>query len=202
MNKALICVDVQPDFLPGGPLGVENGHQVIPNLIELMNDVDIIVLTQDWHPENHISFSTDPEYQDGSWPMHCVQGTPGAHIDHELFHAAVDTGKPVLIVHKGENADREAYSGFDGRVVNQYNLPGENLRDSTLAIALSYLSVRKVLIGGLALDYCVKATAMDARKSFQSVVYVDATRSVDVLSGINAVVEMGRAGVELATRRF
>src|SRR3954470_6108755 len=114
MNKALIAVDVQPDFLPGGSLGVPDGDQVIPELIKMMDDVDVIVLTRDWHPEDHISFSDNPEYVDGSWPKHCVEFTPGAVFHPDILVAAQNSGKPVVLVHKGFEHDVEAYSGFDG----------------------------------------------------------------------------------------
>lgn len=214
MNKALICVDVQHDFLPGGPLGVDQGHQVIRPLIELMDEVDIIVLTKDWHPEDHSSFSMSPEFKDGSWPMHCVQGTAGSSIDEELWHAAINTGKPIVLVHKGYDKDTEAYSAFDGVVVDTFNrdafpfLAGGLLWNSrenravTLAEALHDFSVRQVYIGGLALDYCVKATAIDAKGGFNPTIYVDATRAVTPHGAIEAVVEMGKAGVNINTKAW
>lgn len=197
MNKALICVDVQYDFLPGGPLGVPDGHQVIRPLIELMDDVDVIVLTRDWHPENHVSFST-------FWPMHCVEGTPGARWDAELLAAATDTGKPVLLVHKGFDPDKEAYSGFDGTVVGILNDPqGDDFRDATLKQAFTALSVSKVLVGGLALDYCVEATARDAKfNGYQTTVYLDATRPVAYQTGTKAVRDLALNGVYLDTTKL
>lgn len=211
MNKALICVDVQHDFLPGGPLGVPNGHQVIRPLIRLMDDADIIVLTKDWHPADHVSFSTTPEFRDGSWPQHCVAGTAGAQIDEELWWGAINTGKPVILVHKGWDKDKEAYSAFDGAVVDTFNrdafplLAEEFLwnhqedRGVTLAEALHQFSVRQVIVGGLALDYCVKATAIDAVPSFNTTVVVRATAGVDTLDSIAAVVRMGESGVRINT---
>lgn len=206
MNKALICVDVQPDFLPGGPLGVPDGHLVIRPLIELMNDVDIIALTQDWHPANHISFSTTPAFEDGSWPQHCVQFTPGAAIDDELLHAARDTGKPVINVHKGMHPNIEAYSGFEGTVTGHWNPTSVqelyDLTDSTLKQAFTALSVSRVLIGGLALDYCVEATALDAARDYPTTVYFEATRPVAYASGARAIANMTNRGIHFSDRDF
>jgi nicotinamidase/pyrazinamidase len=201
MNRCLICVDVQPDFLPGGPLGVGDGHLVVRPLIRLMDDVDIIVLTRDWHPVNHVSFSTIPEFRDGSWPMHCVEFTSGAAWDKELLDAAAETGKPVVLVHKGFDPDKEAYSGFDGEVAGILNnRQGDDFRDSTLAQTLQSLSVRQVYIGGLALDYCVEATAIDAAPTFNTTVFMDATRPVSYLGGHRAARNMSAQGVHINAR--
>lgn len=199
MNKALIVVDVQPDFLPGGPLGVPDGDKVIPELIKMMDDVDVIVLTRDWHPEDHVSFSDEPEFVDGSWPKHCVNFTPGAIFHHDILVTAQSTGKPVVLVHKGFEQDMEAYSGFDGRVVSVLNEPqGEDFRDSTLEHTLRTLGVGDVYVGGLALDYCVKATALDSvAKQFATSVYLKATRPVGLVSGGLALLELTSNNVHI-----
>lgn len=210
MNKALICVDVEQDFLPGGALAVPDGHEVIPVLIEMMDDVDVIVLSRDWHPQDHISFADgEPLYIDGEWPVHCVQGTPGADIDDRLFDAAIDSGKPVLLVHKGMDRDVEQYSAFDGIVVDVWNEPlnydrndflWNDLRDKpvTLTYALFMLSVSINQIGGLALDYCVKATALDSVEcGFLTSVYLNATRPVGFLTGAKAVLDLTKNNVKL-----
>lgn len=202
MNKALICVDVQVDFLPGGALGVPDGHQTIRPLIRLMDKVDIIVLTRDWHPRDHVSFSDEPQFVDGSWPPHCVEWTKGAQFDNDLLDAAQDTGKPVLLVNKGMNRDKEAYSGFEGTVIGVANDDNKNyqLRDAELAAALRAISVDEILIGGLALDYCVKATALDSEKTrFYTTVYMDATRPVSYLTGAEAIHAMTRIGIRINT---
>jgi nicotinamidase/pyrazinamidase len=207
MNTALICVDVQNDFLPGGALGVTDGDQVIEPLKRLMDKADVIVFTRDWHPADHISFKQPPEYQDMSWPPHCVQGERGAALDYPLFSAARDTGKPILLVHKGDDKDREAYSGFAGKVVDAFNFNNYDLEQDfkeatrNLTQALCMLSVTHIKIGGLALDYCVKATAIDARAGWgDTTVILDATRPVSYLTGAKALVDLSAAGVRIDAR--
>lgn len=199
MNKALICVDVQTDFLPGGALGVTDGDLVVPELIRAMNDVDVIVLTRDWHPADHISFSDNPQFVDKSWPPHCVESTPGVMFDQSMVDAAKETGKPILIVHKGFVQNEEAYSGFAGLVVGIVNRrQSGDLGESALAWALSALSVSEVRVGGLALDYCVKATALDsAAYGFKTSVYLTATRPVGYLTGAQAILELIQNDIEL-----
>jgi nicotinamidase/pyrazinamidase len=197
MAKALIVVDYQNDFLPGGALGVTDGHQAHPRIIKVVEDHlvqgDVIVLSQDWHPADHFSFSNDPEYRDGSWPPHCVQGTEGAEIDEPLFNNLTDLADLInldlAIVHKGTERDVEAYSAFDGFIVGT----GEPL--------LTYLrnrNVEDVIVTGLALDYCVRATALDAKDHFYEVtVPLDCTRPVSYLTGGAAIAEMTRARIEV-----
>lgn len=204
-QTALIIVDFQNDFLPGGALGVPDGGYAAPLLWKLMDEVDVIVFTRDWHPADHCSFSKYPEYRDGSWPAHCVQGTEGAEFDSPTFDYAMDTGKPTLLVNKGDNKDKEAYSGFQGKVVDVIGSPLQRavLIDKSLAQALYDCDVRKILVGGLALDYCVKATALDARSHCgDTTVYLNATRPVAYLTGAQAVEELVRAGVRLDAREF
>ncbi|MEM3151578.1 MAG: isochorismatase family protein, partial [Candidatus Bathyarchaeia archaeon] len=141
-ESALIIVDVQNDFLPGGALPVPNGDKVIPILnkyIELFNKVGAAIFaTRDWHPPNHISFKT----QGGIWPPHCIQNSKGAE-----FASNLKLPKNVNIISKAVNPNMEAYSGFEG---------------TDLALKLKELGVKKVFIGGLATDYCVKNTVLDA----------------------------------------
>lgn len=208
MNKALIIVDFQNDFLPLGALGVPDGHRAYPLLERLMRDVDVIVFTRDWHPENHCSFvepGLNPEYRDGSWPKHCVQNTEGADIDDDLWDAAIETGKRVIVVSKGTDPNVEAYSGFAGTVTRVYNDSDlHTLEDASLAQALVSLSVRELKIGGLALDYCVKATCSDASKlNYRATLYLNATRPVAYLSGVQAVADLAyRTNVILDAREF
>ncbi|MEM3606639.1 MAG: isochorismatase family protein, partial [Candidatus Bathyarchaeia archaeon] len=132
-ESALIIVDVQNDFLPGGALPVPNGDKVIPILnkyIELFNKVGAAIFaTRDWHPPNHISFKT----QGGIWPPHCIQNSKGAE-----FASNLKLPKNVNIISKAVNPNMEAYSGFEG---------------TDLALKLKELGVKKVFIGGLATDY-------------------------------------------------
>ena len=154
-GDALIVVDVQNDFCPGGALAVNEGDQIIETLNELMPRFGTVVATQDWHPEDHLSFTR----HGGQWPDHCVAGTQGADFHPRLRREEID-----LTVRKATRSDQEAYSGFDG---------------TDLAEQLRARGVRRVFVGGLALDYCVDATALDAaRAGFETYVIRDATRAV------------------------
>ena len=154
-QDALIVVDVQNDFCPGGALAVNEGDQVVPVLNRLMPQFGTVVATQDWHPANHRSFSA----QGGEWPEHCIAGTPGAEL-----HPALNREELDFTVKKATTPEQEAYSGFDG---------------TDLAQRLREHGVRRVFVGGLALDYCVDATALDAvRAGFEAYVIRDATRAV------------------------
>jgi nicotinamidase-related amidase len=169
---ALIAVDVQGDFLPGGALAVRNGNEVIAPLVELAKSADVVVATRDFHPAGHCSFVA----QGGPWPQHCVIGTTGA-----LITPAIDA-IAQLIVSKGMDANVEAYSGFDG---------------TGLADILRGLEIGSVVIGGLATDYCVRATALAAlREGFMTTVIADAILAVDVNpgDGERALEEMRQAG--------
>lgn len=179
-DDALIVVDVQKDFCPGGALAITGGDAVVPVLADLIPRFAHVVFTRDWHPKNHCSFAPEPRFVDGSWPTHCVRDTPGA-----AFHADLPVPADALIVSKAETPEREAYSGFDGTEL------GEQLRA---------LGVRRAFIGGLATDYCVKATALDAVDAgFEAIVLLDACRAVDpATTGPAAESAMRDAGVTLA----
>ncbi|HET9052247.1 MAG TPA: isochorismatase family protein, partial [Candidatus Dormibacteraeota bacterium] len=156
---ALLAVDVQRDFLPGGALGVEGGDAVVDPLLRAAVAVAVTVATRDLHPDGHASFAG----RGGPWAPHCVAGTPGAEVDPRVLAVA------DLVVSKGRDPGRDAYSAFDG---------------PALAAALRAQGVRRVLVGGLATDYCVRATALDAlREGFEVVVLADAIRAVDVTEG-------------------
>ncbi|HEX6538211.1 MAG TPA: isochorismatase family protein [Candidatus Dormibacteraeota bacterium] len=171
-ETALVIADVQRDFLPGGALGVAGGDQVIEPLRARVNDVGLIVATRDYHPANHCSFHA----RGGPWPAHCVIGTPGAAIHPEIDAIA------QLVVSKGMDAEREQYSAFD----------------TGLGAMLHAHGVRRLIIGGLATDYCVRYTALGARQAgFEVEVIAEATRAVDVEpgDGERALTEMRAAGV-------
>lgn len=154
-RDALIIVDVQNDFCPGGALAVAAGDDVVPILNRLAPHFGTVVATQDWHPADHRSFAS----QGGPWPVHCVAETPGAAL-----HPALDREPIDLLIRKATTAQDEAYSGFDG---------------TDLASQLRQRGVRRVYVAGLALDYCVDATALDARRAgFETYVIRDATRAV------------------------
>jgi nicotinamidase/pyrazinamidase len=174
--EALIVVDVQNDFTPGGALAVADGDDVIEPLHRLADEADFVVATRDWHPEDHGSF----QEQGGVWPVHCVAGTEGAEL-----HPALDRERIDRVVDKGQDPATEGYSGFDG---------------TELERLLRERGVDRVHVGGLALDYCVKHTALDAKRAgFDTVVHLDATRAVDVDPGDaeRAVAELREAGVEV-----
>ena len=176
-SSALIIVDVQNDFLPGGALPVPNGDQVIVplnNYIRVFRERNLpIIATRDWHPENHISFKN----RGGPWPPHCIKNTWGAEFPKELMLPS-----DVIIISKAFKEDEEAYSGFQG---------------TNLDNVLKELGINRLFIGGLATDYCVKATVLDALKlGYQIMLLLDAIRGVDVNPGDSekAIKEMIRSG--------
>jgi nicotinamidase/pyrazinamidase len=174
--EALIVVDVQNDFCPGGALAVRDGDQVVEPVNELAERVGLVVATRDWHPIDHSSFAA----QGGPWPVHCVQDTLGAELHPGLRRDRID-----VVIDKGQVRDMEGYSGFEG---------------TELERLLHERDVDKVHVAGLALDYCVKATALDARRAgFDVVVHREATRPVEVQAGDGerAVEELREAGVEV-----
>ena len=197
-QHALILVDLQNDFLPGGALGVPGGDEVIPLANRLMDDFEIIVATQDWHPPDHGSFAANhPGRQvfenidlhglpQTLWPVHCVQGTPGAEFAPDL-----DAGRITRVFRKGTRPEVDSYSGlFDnGR------------RHSTgLAEWLREQGVTRVTVCGIATDYCVKFTALDAvAEGFDVTLHLPACRGVDLQAGdIAAAVEaMREKGVRI-----
>jgi nicotinamidase/pyrazinamidase len=177
-SDALLVVDVQNDFCAGGALAVPGGDDVVEVINWLMAGFDNIVATQDFHPPGHSSFAE----QGGPWPEHCVQGTLGAE-----FHPGLDTDKVKTVVQKGTRVDTDGYSGFAG---------------TDLADRLGVLGVTRVFVTGLATDYCVKATALEAiENGFDVVVVTDAIAAVDAEAGDGerAVEEMRSAGAALAT---
>ncbi|HOE65002.1 MAG TPA: nicotinamidase [Candidatus Hydrogenedentes bacterium] len=177
-TDALIVVDIQSDFCPGGALPVNGGDAIVPVVNALSTRFDTVVFTRDWHPAAHCSFSAAPQFMDKSWPAHCVAGSSGA-----AFHPDLRVPANALVVSKGTDAAREAYSGFQG---------------TTLAEDLEKRGVSRVFVCGLATDYCVKHTAIDAvRAGFETVVLEDAIRAVDVPPGAGAAAmdEMKQAGI-------
>jgi nicotinamidase/pyrazinamidase len=173
--EALIVVDVQNDFCPGGALAVPEGDEIIDAVNGLAAHMPLIIATRDWHPPDHGSFVD----QGGVWPVHCVRDTPGAQL-HPDLRVKIDA-----IIDKGQTREREGYSGFE---------------DTKLEGLLRERGVDAVHVVGLALDYCVKATALDARAAgFDVVVHREATLAVDVQpgDGDRAVAELRAAGVEV-----
>jgi nicotinamidase/pyrazinamidase len=176
-GDALLVVDVQNDFLPGGSLGVPDGDAVVPVLnryIQVFADRDLpIFFTRDWHPENHCSFHK----QGGIWPVHCVAGTSGAAFAADLTQPA-DVG----VVSKAQSPQSDAYSGFE---------------HTELASELRKRGVKRVYVGGLATDYCVLNTVKDAvSNGFDVILLTDAIRAVNVQpeDGSRAIEEMLNLG--------
>jgi nicotinamidase/pyrazinamidase len=173
---ALIIVDVQNDFCSGGALAVPDGDAVVEPINELAAEAPLVLATRDWHPPDHGSFAENG----GPWPVHCVRDTPGAQL-----HPGIDAGRIDAIIDKGQTRDREGYSGFE---------------DTELERLLWDRGVDTVHLAGLALDYCVRATALDAKRAgFDAVVHRDATRAVEARPGDaeRTVNELLDAGVEV-----
>jgi len=174
-----VIVDFQNDFTPGGALGVTGGDEIAGRLNELAasGNYDVVVATRDWHPPDHGSFAA----AGGPWPEHCVQGTPGAELHPGLDRALVD-----VVVDKGQDPATEGYSGFEA---------------TNLAELLRERNVDHVTVVGLATDYCVKNTALDAlRAGFGVTVDSTAVRAVEVApgDGARALEEVRAAGGSVA----
>lgn len=176
-GDALILVDVQLDFLPGGSLAVSHGDEVVPALnryIAVFRRLTLpVVATRDWHPPDHCSFQA----QGGPWPPHCVAGSDGAR-----FAPLLDLPCEARIVSKATARDRDAYSGFEGTDLDDW---------------LKHAGVSRVFVGGLATDYCVLNTVRDAlRLGYATFLLADAVRAVDVQAGDGerAIAEMRRLG--------
>ena len=197
MTHALIVIDVQNDFCPGGALAVPEGDQIVPGINALMEGFDAVILTQDWHPAGHSSFASShgaapmtltemPYGPQVLWPDHCVQGSKGAG-----FHKDLMTDRADLIIRKGYNPAIDSYSAFF-----------EN--DKTTPTGLEgYLRTRGIdtlTMVGLATDFCVNYSAVDAaRLGFTVTVRQDLCRAIDFDGSLAAAVEgMGQAGVTLA----
>lgn len=180
---ALILVDIQNDFCPGGSLAVADGDKVVAVANELEKTFELVVATKDWHPPGHSSFVT-------LWPPHCVQGTRGAE-----FHPALDTARVAHVFLKGTDVAVDSYSGF---------FDNEHKLSTGLGDYLRAQGVTDVYVCGLATDYCVKFTALDAlRLGFRTTVVSDACRGVEVNAGDSerALAEMSAAGARVAESR-
>lgn len=174
-QDAVIAVDVQNDFCPGGALGIEGGDAVVPVLSDWLDKADqqgaLSVVTRDWHPVSHCSFKA----QGGPWPEHCLQDTEGA-----AFHPGLRLPPDTVRVSKGAAFDRDAYSAFDGTGLEGF---------------LKSRGIKRVWIGGLACDVCVRATVLDAcRLGFETHLIIDATRAVDPDKAGAVIEEMREAG--------
>ncbi len=182
-KSALVIVDVQNDFIPGGALPVPDGDKVIDPLnqyIQLFRQQGRpIFATRDWHPPNHISFK---EYG-GIWPPHCIQNSWGAE-----FHPNLKLPKDTIIISKATDPNKEAYSGFQGTELDDI---------------LKSKGIKRLFIGGLATDYCVKNTVLDALElGYETILLLDAIKGVDVNKGdsekaIDEMIKKGAIGIKL-----
>ena len=181
-RDALLVVDVQVDFLPGGALGITGGDAIlapVDRLLEAWRSHGLpVYLSRDWHPPDHCSFAA----QGGPWPDHCVAGTPGAQFARSLGRDPRDT-----VISKATQRDRDAYSALDG---------------TPLAGSLRSRGITRLFVAGLATDYCVRATGLDARAAGLAVVVLtDAVCAVNLRPGdaARALEELATAGCTLAT---
>ncbi len=192
----LLIIDVQNDFCPGGALAVADGDAVVPVINRLSRMFDHVVLTQDWHPAGHSSFAsshpgkapfesvTMPYGPQTLWPDHCIQGTPGA-----AFHADLATDKAQLIIRKGFRAAIDSYSAF---------FENDKTTPTGLAGYLRERGLKRVFLVGLATDFCVHYSAVDARRlGFAAIIVDNACRGIDLGGSMAAAKAQGaEAGVE------
>lgn len=197
-SHALIVIDVQNDFCPGGALAVPDGDGIVDGINALMSDAAAVVLTQDWHPAGHSSFASAHEEKapydviempygpQVLWPDHCIQGSPGAQ-----FHMALHRDKADMIIRKGYNPAIDSYSAF---FENDHTTP------TGLEGYLRTRGLTKLVIVGLATDFCVNYSAVDAAKlGFEVEVRTDLCRAIDLNGSLAAAVDgMRDAGVTLS----
>jgi len=194
--KALIIVDLQNDFCPGGALAVPGGDDIVTPINYLMPNFDLVIATQDWHPLDHCSFADPDKGQEpftkvfnqkqgemlALWPVHCVQNTPGAAL-----HADLDRKRIEGVWQKGVRYDREALSIFQ-----------EHAHATSLDEYLRDKKIKQVYVCGLAIDYCVKATALDAkRRGFDTYWIPECSRGITPDGVERASEELAKEGVKL-----
>lgn len=196
-DKALIVVDVQNDFCPGGALGVAGGDEIVPMINGLIGRFEHVVLTQDWHPAGHSSFASShpgknpfemiamPYGAQTLWPDHCVQGSAGAE-----FHPALEWTRAELLIRKGFRPQIDSYSAF---------FENDRRTPTGLSGYLRDRGIKKVTLCGLATDFCVAFSALDAvTQGFSTSVVLDACRGIDLNGSLHAMItRMRDAGVEL-----
>jgi nicotinamidase/pyrazinamidase len=195
-TSVLVVVDVQNCFLPGGSLAVKDGDQVIPVVNRLAKAFPNVILTQDWHTPGHVSFASShagkkpfdvihlPYGDQVLWPDHCVQGTDGAALSKDL-----DVGKAQLVIRKGFHPDVDSYSAL---------LEADKKTHTGLTGYLKERKMKKLFVTGLATDFCVAWTALDARKAgFETYVVEDGCRGIDTQGSLaKAWTDMAKAGVK------
>ena len=197
-EKALIVIDVQNDFCPGGALAVAGGDEIVPMANRLIGEFDHVILTQDWHPAGHSSFASThsgknpfdtmemPYGTQTLWPDHCVQGTQGA-----AFHPDLEWTKAELVIRKGFRPAIDSYSAF---------FENDRTTPTGLAGYLRERGISDLTLVGLATDFCVAYSSLDAvRSGFKATVLLDACRAIDLGGSLAAMKdEMAKAGVTLA----
>ncbi len=195
--KALLVIDVQNDFCPGGALEVRKGNEIVPGINNVMSKFDLVVASQDWHPADHGSFASNHKKTPGEvieladleqilWPDHCVENTPGA-----AFHKDLKTEYFDAVFTKGGNPEIDSYSAF---------FDNGHLSKTGLDDYLKSKNVDEVYVCGLATDFCVKFTALDAVSlGYKTILLDDLCRGVDINAGdiYKAIQEMKKHGVEI-----
>lgn len=198
MTHALIVIDVQNDFCPGGALAVPEGDLIVPQINALMDEAEAVILTQDWHPAGHSSFASShpghapyemidmPYGRQVLWPDHCIQGTQGA-----AFHPDLNTDRADMIVRKGYRPGIDSYSAF---------FENDHVTPTGLEGYLSTRGIEHLTLVGLATDFCVNFSAADAAKlGFDVTVRMDLCRAIDLDGSLDAArTGMIAAGVTLA----
>ncbi len=197
---ALILIDVQNDFCPGGSLAVESGDEIVPVINSLSTRFSRVIATQDWHPPGHISFASAHEgrkpfetvqidtVEQVLWPDHCLQGSGGAELHPDLNESSID-----LILHKGTSPELDSYSAF---FENDHETP------TGLEYYLRGLHIEELFFCGLATDVCVHASVMDALKlGFACTIIVDAMKGVSAADSQRAIAEMVQGGARRATSK-
>jgi nicotinamidase/pyrazinamidase len=196
-TTALVVIDVQNDFIPGGQLAVPGGDEIVPLINRLGRSFRQVILAQDWHPAGHASFASShpdkqpfdliqlPYGEQKLWPDHCIQGTQGAAL-----HPALDLPHVQLIIRKGCNPDIDSYSAF---------MEADRQTPTGLTGYLKERGIDTVYMVGLALDFCVMFSALDARAAgFNALVVLDACRGIDIDGSMEAAIRrMQQAGVAL-----
>lgn len=200
--KALLLIDIQNDFLPGGALAVKEGDNIIPIVNQVVKKFDFVIATQDWHPSNHKSFASNHTGRKPGevinlkgldqilWPDHCIHGSSGAEFSE---HLEINPIKKVFV--KGTDLDIDSYSGF---------FDNGHMKSTGLSKYLKKNKIDEVFIAGLATDYCVKYTALDAMaEGFKTFVVADATMAVNLQPDDyeKAIEEMKDAGVKIISSK-
>ncbi len=183
-TDALLLIDLQPDFMPGGALAVAGGNEILPLVNVLARKFDHVILTQDWHPPQHISFASthnkNPYEQiavaygpQTLWPDHCLQHSPGAEL-----HAGIDIPHAELILRKGFRREIDSYSAF---------LENDHATPTGLAGYLRERGLKRLFVAGLAYDFCVRFSAIDGKAlGFETIVLEDAARAVNLPGSVDA----------------